>query len=377
MQRQKRPFYIIGHNPNTIAEAREYLHNGANGLEPDIVHAHGCFYVSHEHRVSYEHVPTVEQYLRALKDLLIAENYNLAFMIWDMKDTDFNPTYFMGIVKENFSGGPCDGVAMVITHADDHGFLNRYRGYYPNVGVGVDESNIASSRLEEIFIAGAQKNFTYADGITTFLSKPGVYKNITGAQQLRNLHEPDSFAMIYTWVLSQEASMRRCLDLYIDGIMVDAGSVKRLKELINTSPYNSVYEFAENGYNPFTASPLPKYSLTIKTTGKLFAGTDARFLFTLTGASGESLQSLPFDASAAGALERGTNTCVILEGLDLGVIKSLTIEALTEGLAAGWLPEIILVTGSLLNEPVRFVFNDNKNENWITKKSGSVTKFPA
>src|SRR6185437_2634689 len=33
----KRPFYIIGHNPNTIEEARGDLDAGANALEPDIM----------------------------------------------------------------------------------------------------------------------------------------------------------------------------------------------------------------------------------------------------------------------------------------------------------------------------------------------------
>ena len=374
MQRQKRPFYIIGHNPNTIDEAREFLENGANAIEPDIVYAEGRFYVCHHAQLSYDNTPTVEDYLKELKALLITGQYDLALMIWDMKETDFDPNQFMAIVKENFSGMPFDGITMLMTHSDDHDFLNRYKGGYDNVGIGVDESDMPPSILEKIFKNGGQKNFTYADGITTVVSKTGVFTNVREAQHCRDVGEGPGFRIIYTWVLSLGASMRKYLNASIDGIMVDVGSVKRLKELVTTLPYNEVYQLAQNGYNPFTAPPLPKYILTVKTSDKYLAGTDAHFVFTLTGASGHSLESLPYNANVTGALERGGTSFVTLEGRDLGEIKSLTVEALTDGVAAGWLPEQITVQSKLLDKAKRFVFN-NDGEEWITKKGGPVIKF--
>jgi hypothetical protein len=372
MQKQKRPFYIIAHNPNTIEEAREFLDLGVNGLEPDIVHANGKFYVSHLPHVSYDGVPTVQEYLQQLKDLLLEKKYNLALLIWDIKDTDFDPNQFIALVKENFTGEPFDGVAMLMTHSDDHAFINRYQGKYANIGVGLDESNVAPAELEKIFIGGGQKNFTYADGITTFLNKPGVFKSITDAQHCRNQHEPDSFKFIYTWVLSLEGALRKYLDTYIDGIMVDTGAVKKLKELIGAEPYSNAYTLAGNGYNPFAASPLPKYLLEIKTADAFMAGTDARLRFTLTGSTGQSLTGLPYHSSAAGALEKGSITYTALEGADLGQVDSITIEALTDGIGSGWLPEYIAVESKLLREKIRFRFNADRPE-WISKKTGPVT----
>ncbi|MCW3090545.1 MAG: phospholipase SdSicTox-betaIIB1bxii-like [Ferruginibacter sp.] len=373
MPRQKHLFYIIGHNPNTIEEAREYLQKGANALEPDIVHAEGRFYVSHIPQPSYENVPTVQDYLRELKALLLDEQYNLALVIWDIKDTDFDPNEFIAIVKDNFSGEPCDGVVMLMTNANDHNFLNRYKGTYSNVGVGVDESDVSPYQLEKIFKSSGQQNFSYADGITTFLNKPGVFKNITEAQRCRNQHEPGSFGLIYTWVLSKKASMRRYLDTYIDGIMVDTGAVKRLKKLITTEPYNKVYQLAQNGHNPFAIAPIPKYLLTVKTSDQFLAGTDARFLFTLTNTSGNSLTSLPYNRNTDGALERGSTTFITLEGMDLGEIKSLSVEALTDGIAAGWLPERISVESKLMDKVLNFDFNEGNER--ITKKGGVVVKL--
>jgi len=376
MQRQKRSFYIIGHNANTIEEAAEFLKKGANALEPDIVYVNGVFYVTHQQRLSYEGLPTVQQYLKDLKTLLQTHHYPLALLIWDIKTPDFHPNDFIGLVKEHFCGDICDGVAMLITHAEDHAFLNRYRGYYPNVGVGVDESNMSARELLEIFLNGGQPNFTYADGITAFLDKPGVFKNITDALQLRDESEGGGFSLVYTWVLSQQASMRKYLDSYIDGIFVDAFAVDRLKELLAAEPYRDVYALAENGYNPFMAPPVPKYHLCITTKDQLLAGTDSQIIFTLTGTSGLSLNSLPYHATAPGALERGQTTHVTIHGLDLGEIKSLTVAPVTAGLGAAWLPEKIEVSSSLLSKKLEFVFNTAATEEWVSKKKGAVTKFP-
>ncbi|HTL08611.1 MAG TPA: PLAT/LH2 domain-containing protein [Chitinophagaceae bacterium] len=372
---QKRAFYIIGHNPNTLKEANAFLEQGANALEPDIVFAEGKYYVTHQQHISYKGVITVQEYLHGLKALLHEKHYPLALLIWDIKTTDFHPNDFMGLVKENFSGDLCDGVAMLMTHADDHNFVNKYKGYYANVGVGVDESNLSPQELQQLFISGGQPNFSYADGITTFLDKPGIFKNVSEALQLRD-QPGNGFSLVYTWVLSQQASMRKYLDSYIDGIFVEVNGIPKLKELLQTAPYSEVYTLAENGYNPFTAPPVPKYTLTVTTKDKLLAGTDCQLVFTLNGASGESLSSLPFHATAPGAMERGETTKLAIYGKNVGDIASLTVVPLTAGIGAAWLPEKIVVESSLLPQPLEFVFNTDTTEEWVSKKKGAVTRFP-
>lgn len=376
MERRRRPFYIIGHNPNTIEEAEEFLAKGANGLEPDIVFAHDQFYVSHTPHLSYAGVPTLASYLEGLKQLLLSPSYNLALLIFDLKDTDFDINRFFEVVRQNFSGGPCDGVTILMTHSDDQAFLCRFTGGWDHVGIGVDESNTTPAELEKNFLASGNKNFTYADGITSFLNKPGVYSNVQDAQHCRDLRPDESFKLIYTWVLSLEGSMRKYLNTYIDGIMVDAGSVKNLKKLIEEDPYSEAFELAINGYNPFQATPLPRYKLLIKTSAKQLAGTDARILFTLKNESGQALRSLPYNGNLWGALERDSCTEVMLEGMDLGPLHSLTVEALSADLNSDWLPESITVESSLLPQAQKFIFNnDSLPEVWIRKKDGPVTRF--
>ncbi|MGE5522020.1 MAG: PLAT/LH2 domain-containing protein, partial [Candidatus Dadabacteria bacterium] len=238
--------------------------------------------------------------------------------------------------------------------------------------------NTPPSEVQEIFKKAGLKNFSYADGITTFLSKPGVFKNVTEAQDCRDNNEPPCFSLVYTWVLNLEESMRKYLDAYIDGIFIDPPDVRKLRELVSSAPYNEVYEIARNGYNPFTVSPMPRYKLSIKTADVQMAGTDVKVLFTLTGASGAKLESLPYDSSLAGALERDSMTYVHLEGIDLGEIKNLSVELLTSDINSAWLPEYIDIERSGLHQKVRFCFNcDKKPKEWLTKKSGAVTKLPS
>lgn len=376
MDRKKRAFFIIGHNPNSIEEAKEFLDNGANALEPDIVCADGQFYVSHIPRLSYKNILTLPEYLQNLKALLLEGKYNVALIIWDIKTVNFDPNHFMDVVKENFSGAIMDGIAMLITHSDDHDFLNKFTGQFHNVGVGLDESNLSPSQIESIFTNANQRNFSYADGITTLLKKPVVYKNITEAQFCRYENEPNSFGLVYTWVMRKESSLRKFLDIYVDGIMVEVNTVRLLKKLIDNPPYNEVYESAQNGYNPFAAVTIPKYKLSVETKDELMAGTDAQILFTLTGVGGQSLKRLPFDGSVTGALERGSITNILVEGLDLGEIKSLEVKALTDGMAADWLPGTITLESPNLKEKVNFIFNSTAGKEWLSKKSGAIIKFP-
>ncbi|CAN5254214.1 hypothetical protein BH09BAC3_BH09BAC3_19740 [soil metagenome] len=375
MLRQKRSFYIIGHNPNTLEEAKEFLDKGANGLEPDIVHCNGKFYISHSPQSSYENIQTVEEYLQGLKALLYTRRYNLAIILWDLKVTDFDINEFMAVVKENFSGGPCNDVVMLLTHSDDHEFVSSYHGQHSNVGIGLDESNVSPRDLAGMFKNSGHKNFSYADGITTVLHKPEVFKNVREALHHRDTSDTNSFKFVYTWVLARPIAMRKYLGNHVDAIMVDIASVDRLKELITTQPYSEAYQLAQGGHNPFSTT-IPHYLLTVKTKDQWRAGTNAEFIFTLTGTSGVTLKSLPFIANAEGVFEKGTTSFLTLEGMDVGEIESLAIEGLTSGLGAGWLPEKISVESKMLSRKYEFDFSADKNE-WITKKLGPVVKFPS
>lgn len=373
MNRQKRPFYIVAHNPNTIEEAKEFLDKGVNALEPDIIHVDGKFYISHDHLPSFDNTPTLAAYLQGLKKMMEENNYDLSLIIFDIKDTDFDINDLIGQVKQHFSGGICEGVAMLFTHSDATDFVMKYNKKYENVGIGVDESNAPPRELDEMFRKAGHTHYTYSDGVTTLLVKPGVYQNIIEAQNWRNAHPP-SFKLIYTWAITRVATLKQFLNTYIDGIFVDPGDVDNLQKLIAEDPYQQVFELAKNGYNPFTAAPIPKYRLKVETSDIFRAGTDAKILVTLHNPEGQTLQGLPFDSNSRGVLERNTTTMFGIEGADIGKIERITIEAISSDISSDWLPKRITVTSPGGEESVFEFQTEGKEAEWISKKGGAVTK---
>ncbi|MBC7931329.1 MAG: hypothetical protein H7Z38_12275 [Rubrivivax sp.] len=376
---QKRKFYILAHNPNTLREAEEFLKAGANALEPDIcfdAETADRFFVSHGTFGSnpFTHEHSLVNYLQGLERMITdtGNGYNLALIAFDIKTPAFDINEFVGIVFNNFSSHPaCSGVAILITVSSlsDIGFLNAYDGTRENVAVGVDEEKSAAD-VEAGFKRGAQKQFTYANGSIVTIIKFGLFKSIMRAKALQARSGGDGFKLVYTWVLARELPIRSYLDLHIDGIIVDVGTVPHLLEILNDEHFLPVYELARNGYNPFAQTPPPTYLLTIKTRDANFAGTDVPVRFTLQGAAGV-LETI-LDANFRGVMEQGDEDYLTLEGEDIGGIISLTIAAQGSGLNPGWLPESISLESSLLPAPLIFQYGPDE---WL-KLGHPITKTP-
>ncbi|MFN2599406.1 MAG: PLAT/LH2 domain-containing protein [Pyrinomonadaceae bacterium] len=375
---QRRKFYVIGHNPNTLAEAEAFLRAGANALEPDICHDAARperFYVSHgtigSNPLTAEH--SLAGYLRGVRGMITddSKGYSLALIAFDIKTPAFDINEFVRFVFDHFSGDPrCDGVAILVTVSSlKHvAFLNAHDQSRERVGVGIDEEG-SPRDVEAAFKGGGQRSFSYANGSLFTDVKFGLFKSVMTAKSLQA--GGDSFKLVYTWVLSRDSPIRSYLDLHIDGIIVDAGVVPHLLEILREEPFASTYELATNGYDPFNAPHSPAYVLTIKTRDVRFAGTNATVRFTLEGAAGALESSL--DAHYADVLEHGETDYLTLEGEDLGEIRSLTVTALTSGVNSEWLPESVTLESRMLAAPVTFDFAPDE---WL-RFGQSITKTPS
>ena len=374
---QKRKFYIIGHNPNTLDEAEGFLRAGANALEPDVCFDAARperFYVSHgtvgSNPFTAEH--SLVNYLRGLRAILAdgANGYGLALIAFDIKSPVFDINELVRLIFDNFSGQPGgEGVAILITVSSlSHvGFLNAYDQSRERVAVGIDEEG-SPHEVEAALRGGGQRRFTYANGSIVTDIKFGLFKSIMAAKGLHG--RGGGFKLVYTWVLARDSPIRSYLDLHIDGIIVDVGVVPHLLEILGDEHFSSAYELAPSGYDPFTAPPPPAYVLMIRTRDVHYAGTNSPVKFTLRGASGALESTL--DADYRDVLERGGVDYLTLEGEDVGEILSLTIAAQTAGLNSGWLPESITLDGELLPAPLTFNYAP---EEWL-RLGQPITKTP-
>ncbi|MEO5572278.1 MAG: hypothetical protein ABIT08_10990 [Bacteroidia bacterium] len=364
MAKFKRKFYIIGHNPNTIDLAEDFLRNGANALEPDIVYHEQQFYVCHKPGIClYTDNTRLERYLTGI-NRLVSEGHNLALIIFDIKDTDFDINYLISIIKDYLTDELASNIALLFTHADDLNFLNGFNQTIFNAGIGVDESSKSPSQIEQLFVEKNQKHFVYAAGTASFgVDLNGkTMRNIMLAKKLQSEHGANSFKLIYPWVIANESSMKAYLNLHVDGMIVDIDSARTLRDLI-TGEFADSYELAQNGYIPFSAPFPPVYNLTINTRDRYMGGTDAQVKFTLTNNSGFS-NSAVLDGKQSKVMETGSVDFLTLEGVDLGSsIKSLTIQILNKDYSSDWLPSTIVVSSTLL--PLDIVFSYEKDE-WLS-----------
>jgi hypothetical protein len=376
---QKQKFYILGHNPNTLQEAADFMRAGANALEPDVCFDAGKperFFVSHGTIGSNAFIPenSLVTYLTGLRELLTdaGNNFNLALIAFDIKTPSFDINELVKIVFDNFSGFPvCDGVAILITvgSLSDISFLNAYDQTKENVAIGIDEER-SPQDVETGFKAEAQKRFTYANGNLVPAIKFGLFKSIMAAKGLQAKSGGDSFKLIYAWVLNSDSYIRSYMDLHIDGMIVDLDTVPHLLEILQEDHFASVYELAQNGYNPFAQPPPPCYLLTIKTRNTHMAGTDVPVKFTLEGEAGVLETTL--DCDFRDVMERGEMDFLTLEGKAIGNIVRLKIAEQHSGLNSGWLPEFIKLESGLIPAPLTFHYNQDE---WLTF-GHPVTKTP-
>lgn len=252
-------FYIIGHNPNTLEEAEEYLSNGANGIEPDICYHPDKpekFYV-HE---DIDFIPDViedifrgeyinlKEYLTDLKKLL-KENpdFDLKIIDFDLKpDYSYDINELYKIIRENFSEEfPDVKILTTISTPDAMNFLANVKSQRMNEAVGVDEH----TEPEEVhnFFKDRNFNYTYAAGSAFF--SPGREKFVDRIQRALKLCGNNGFKFVHAWCINDEEHMRTYLDMNpsINAILTD--NPKKLKELI-TSDYSDKFtmNFENNGF---------------------------------------------------------------------------------------------------------------------------------
>jgi hypothetical protein len=374
---QKRKFYIIGHNPNTLKEAEGFLKAGANALEPDIRYRKDLadtWYVAHDEieLVGLDnaglHARSLGVYLDGLRQMIgpapggTKPRYNLALINFDIKVPEFDINSFVSFVFDHFSNFPiCNGVAILITYAslDRIAFLNAYKQNKDFVGIGIDEEPDPAAVAGGFWSAG-QKRFCYADGIVSPGIKWHLPKSIMRARANQTTAQGEGFKLVYMWTLDDASSMRSYLDLGIDATIVDLGKVQKLKDILAEPHFVTRFELAQNGYNPFGAPPMPSYSLTINTRHVNLAGTNVKVRFTLMGSKGVLASDM--DGSFLGVLEAGSTDYATLSGLDLGQLKTLSVALLGSSIDSDWLPHSITVESNMNTPPKTFIYGPNQ---WV------------
>lgn len=406
---EPRPFWVFGHNPNTLEEAELALQNGANALEPDLMVLPAGSHLAqapftpnptgivlyHDAYLATTRVPlTLEEYLTGLHTLAI-KYPNLSLVVFDTKSpaaTAANGPIVRDAVRNilNTDGVNVNVIFSISDRSDSALFDNILGDLRDNEGVQVDQEdnpedlNTWWSKTEKY--AG---NIGYGDGTV------GVGPNLPRAiDHGAFLRASTGFpkAVTYVYVLNAESSEDSFTYAGVDGIIpdtffldptgpdLDPDYITDLIELLNAKhPEVRLATRADNPFHP----PNEAYGLEIRTSDVKDAGTDGDLTFTLHGCRGDATITVHTGeihiGYETGRMERNQTDWVTIPSKDLGALTSITVHN-DGGLQDGWHLEDIRVSsarylGADVDHSVEYVGNYN---NWIDiGETKEVTLVPA
>ncbi|HXY70169.1 MAG TPA: hypothetical protein VEH62_12015 [Gemmatimonadales bacterium] len=252
-----RRFYLVGHNPNSVAAAARCLEAGANALEPDVCFERNDFFV-------HERIPLVPDWiLRLFRGSLTLRQYldgltaylestgragQLALIAFDLKPPyDYDLATLQQMVRDAF-GGTFPGTAILFTAGDPAAmpWLAKLAPA-PRTGVGVD----GGATPEEVndFFGGGTLRYTYADGTSVPLLPTTCWLGrIRRAIALRRTGARPGFSLVYAWTVNSTRSMTAFLESDVDGLITDR--IEKLRHLLATK-FADRYTLAAAGDDPF------------------------------------------------------------------------------------------------------------------------------
>ena len=355
-----RPFYVIGHNPNTLEMAELALFSGANALEPDLIvlpadsvglpfflaNPSGIV-VYHDYTALTARVPlTLEEYLEGVHALAKIHKH-LAMIQLDVKPQAAkreNGQKILDAIRQHLNYD--DVMLNVIINVgfrvpDAELFTDIYSQLGEREGVSVDGED--DPTLVVAALAAAQGgNIGYGDG--TLGPGPNLPRAIDWGAFLRaSWGFPRTIADVYT--IANSGMMDFFIEAGVDGIIPDhfiqippfpglaltefdplsAPFVALLKGKV---PQHPEIRYATREDNPFKPE-LQAYGLKTRTLDVDDGGTDAPLTFTLEGCRGNS--DVTFHTGIApnllgtGRMERGKTDHVTIPSLNLGKLTKLHI----------------------------------------------------
>jgi glycerophosphoryl diester phosphodiesterase len=340
---QPRPFYIVGHNPNTIEQARAALQAGANGLEPDVqVYEHnGQLCISHG--TGDRQAPSLASYLDGLHQLA-AEFPQLALIVFDCKEETTSPEHGLELltaIRQHLTYDNGLNVIISIAHQskDNQGaFFDRIVTMLgPREGLMIDAENDPGA-VSNYFTGRGVQNQGYGNGISALNTLIGPYYRYTleAACGIRAQYGEPKF--IYVWTVNAHDELREYIRIGVDGIITD--NPADLRSILGEPEPTALVRLATREDNPFQPANRA-YGLAVHTADKWMAGTDADVTFTLTGKHG--IVSKTVNTQLIKRMESDDWNYVTIPSDDLGPLTSITVQRDDEGNAPDWYLDRILV----------------------------------
>ncbi|MDB6010104.1 MAG: uncharacterized protein JWL65_2354 [Gammaproteobacteria bacterium] len=362
-----RPFYVVGHNPNTLKDATNALNAGANGLEPDVQ-----VYEDHTDQLCISHgtgepsAPSLVAYLQGLHQLA-HDHPGLSLVVFDCKPTVTSPNHgfeLLMAIRSHLTFDNDLNVIISIGNRDDNqgGFFDRIVDILgPREGLMIDAENDPGA-VSNYFTSRGVTHQGYGNGISFVNVILGPYYRYTleGACGIRAQAGRPRF--IYVWTVNAHDELREYIRIGVDGAITD--DPKDLRDIVAEPQFAPQIRPANRADNPFQPANFG-YGLHIKTADKWQAGTDANLTFTLHGSTGSCSKSV--NAKLIKRMESDEWNWVTISSDDIGVLQSITVQRDNHGNAPDWYLDRIEVRSARFGTSGTAVF-----DRWIDSTSPFV-----
>lgn len=335
-----RPFYIVGHNPNTVSDAVDAVNDGANGLEPDVqVYEDDSSRLCISHGTGEPSAPTVADYLDGIHQQLL--NTGLSLIVFDCKPEATSADHgfeLLMTIREHLTFDNDINVIISVGKLDEGGFFDRIIDILgPREGLMIDAEDDPGA-VTNYFTSRGLTHQGYGNGISfaNFVLGPYYRYTLEAACGIRAQAGRPSF--IYVWTVNVHDELREYIRIGVDGIITD--DPHDLVDIAAEPEFSSLILPATRTDNPF-AQPDFAYGLHLHTADRWMAGTDANVTFTLTGTLGNASKTV--DTSLVKRMERDDWNWVTIPSNDLGTLQTITVQRDNQGNGPDWYLDTIEV----------------------------------
>lgn len=354
--KSQRPFYIIGHNPNTISDVKLALAAGANAIEPDInvyAHDHTALCMSH-----FKGSRDASPLIRYLVDLhqIVKENSGLALIIFDCKHAVSTPelgSTILTAIRNHLTYDTDIYIILSVGKLKEVSMFDNIKNILgPREGIMIDEENDPQA-VSDYFNENEVSNSCYGNGISiplTVILGPNIRPGMERACALRA--ETGSPKFLCVWTVNSEQLKREYVRIGVDGIITD--DLEELSKLLKETEFQQLIRLATRDDNPFSPANY-NYSLAVYTAVGKMAGTDANLTFIINGKEGSA--QVTVDSSLRGRMETNQVNYVTIPSTDLGELLSVTVQQDNSGNAPNWCLDRTVVTSSFFQGSKVAIFN--------------------
>lgn len=378
------PFYILGHNTNTIAQVNEALDHGANAVEVDVT-----AFSNNLNALCIDHAgisgdspgspsaPALVDFLHGLRTIADTRP-ELALVMFDLKPPASRPDLgpkLIGAIRDILTKNSFLPVILSVgdittEHPDrliGSTVFDNIAGQYGNRECFMIDAENDTQGVEDFFLKKLKvDHFGFGNGITFGLADEGamVYRTpIEFACWKRAAHGQPGF--VDAWTVNSVGNLALYLGIGVNGMISDNNGITRVRDLLGTPAFAGKYRIARRTDNPMFPDNF-EYALTVVTSDIGGAGTNANITFTVTGQNGSA--STTWDTNYNARMEQNQTNFVVLHAPDLGPLISVSVQDDQTGNSGDWHLHQIVVLSK------RYGVNKSAMFDTLIKTTAKVTR---